>query len=320
MLVQTRLGWGGEGPRFRFCRRGEDAFFTSSLPSSSYCLGSCHLKVEGRTTFVEVWDEEGREGTRFSPLPGVRDVPLLLSNLQKAVRRGLPSLAASSALELSHADFTSLARRLPIVAVEDVRPNSHLPFCVWVLVALSCGYEAKEEDVARLVRVASALASDVEAEERPSDTKSNSSSNTSSNAWKEASARGDDVAMSILVRSAFGGMKGDVSLLLAFGGADLRKAPLLPLPTWDVPRLSPSLLLLEAVDFHCQPSLLKTLSSKTGIEESDVKAAVWEHNSKPNFRRPVTAEDPDPPFFKEWAALRADLKKIQTVRIKSAFV
>lgn len=83
------------------------------------------------------------------------------TNLQKAIRRRHVAIAARTALELARIDMCTLARRLVIIAVEDVRPNAHLPVCTWIMVGLTTKhYMACERDVVWLVQYAQALATD----------------------------------------------------------------------------------------------------------------------------------------------------------------
>lgn len=75
----------------------------------------------------------GAESARFR-------VPLLKSNLQKAVRRHARQAALGTALQLLRQDPAALLRRLPIIAVEDAFWHPWAPAVVWLMMAHSRGF------------------------------------------------------------------------------------------------------------------------------------------------------------------------------------
>ncbi|CAD7940960.1 unnamed protein product [Amoebophrya sp. A120] len=80
---------------------------------------------------------------------GLRKTLLVISNLQKAVRRGEVAAAVASAVFLIHThQDAELLRRLVIICVEDVAPSADLPQLVWLMVAVSSlRYRLTDQDV-----------------------------------------------------------------------------------------------------------------------------------------------------------------------------
>jgi hypothetical protein len=62
-------------------------------------------------------------------------VPLLKSNLQKAIRRFNKDIALTTSIVLLEKDPLSFLRRLPIIFVEDVCLLDSLPIIIWFMMA-----------------------------------------------------------------------------------------------------------------------------------------------------------------------------------------
>ena len=286
----------------------QDARFLPRAPPQSVCVSTHHLRVQGRSVCLELWAAPAEEEV-FCAVPKVRDVPLLISNLQKAIRRGLGRVAGVTARELAHVDPTTLARRLIIVAIEDVRPNAHLPTAVWIMLALSCpSYEITRRDVEWLVCYATALADD--AGHMPP---SKNPPPSTLNLWQAACCREDHVALALLVRSAFGGMTGDMRMLVAAATEDLRAAPRLPWPRSADARLEERDVVRAAVDFHCQPSMLSALARECDATEEEVREAIWHGSSKLNVRGVVASTTPT------WERISTRVEAVQEARVRRAF-
>ena len=66
-----------------------------------------------------------------------RNIPLLKSNLQKCIRRGLTDKAIVTGYNLIQQDFWSFIRRLIIISIEDVSVLENVPFFILVFTCLS---------------------------------------------------------------------------------------------------------------------------------------------------------------------------------------
>lgn len=312
--MQTTLSaaFGVDSPRNVFETSDDSACFVSRSSTGSSKVVECHLKIRGLPVFIELW--ACRESSPpFCPIPRVTDVPLLVSNLQKAIRRRLVAIAATTALELAHVDLVTLARRLVIITIEDVRPNAHVCKCVWIAVALqSRGYAATRADAIWLVQYAQALAQDSIREEPTETTRVDSIARV----WRLANERGDSTALALLVRVAFGGMTGDMDMLVRAANRveTIGYPEYAPWPMDDVARMTIENVIPAAIDFHCDSTLLKELSARSGHSEGDIKYAIWNCSSKANARG-VPADAKTPIFD----AISAHMEELRTARIRRAF-
>lgn len=291
-MPQTTLSAfvGKVAPRCKFVRSSEvNAFFAREVPDGAVLVTTVNLKLPAERVLLELYDARPTTAQAlpvdelFVAHPRCLDAPLLLSNLQKAVRRGLATAAANTAWELAHCDLRALLRRVPIIAVEDVCSNRHLPWLTWLLVAVcSDRHRPTTLDVSRVVDYVYALATHMERLVVPPDPHDHFEK-----WWQQADARGDDVSLAILARAAYGGMDGDVNMLLRASTRDNTIAPTLSLePLATRCRLRHEDLIPESVDFHVDNKLLHDLSMHLDgrVSTLDIKAAIWHCASKCNVR------------------------------------
>jgi hypothetical protein len=215
-----------------------------------------------------------------SPLFNIRPsrhrfhVPLLKSNLQKAIRRRNRDAALRTAWWLLCNDPTELLRRLPVIICEDTQlePQTFVEL-VWLMAAVSKGYRLLWSDAALVMAVvATAL-----------ETTGHWNLEVSGPSLPAGGLLQNPVALALHVRIAFGGMRGDMAFLGRL--RDRVVAGTLPLwmgsPVWleeDIPWLDPEEdILLEAVDQHVYPRLAEAVS---GLQLE----AVWFCRSSVNVR------------------------------------
>ncbi len=179
-------------------------------------------------------------------------IPLLKSNLQKAIRRRERNAALRTAWWLLCREPTELLRRLPVIICEDtqIEERTFLEL-VWLMAATSKGYRLMWADAAWVMAaVATAL-----------ETTGHWNLDVPGPPLPAGALLRNPLALALHIRIAFGGMKGDQ----AFMGRlrDRVIAGTLPLwmgpPVWleeDIPWLDPDEdILLEAVDQHTYPRL-----------------------------------------------------------------
>jgi hypothetical protein len=202
-------------------------------------------------------------------------IPLLKSNLQKAVRRKTRDPALRTAWWLLCKAPAELLRRLPVILCEDTQLHERCFLeVVWLMAAVTKGYCLTWGDAAWIMSaVATALESpgrwNLEVPGPPS--------------ARFGTFAADLLPLALHVRAAFGGMTGDVAFLARL--RDRATAGTLPLwlgdPVWleeDIPWLDPDTdILLEAVDFHVYPRMLDELPGLS-------REAVWWCRSAPNLR------------------------------------
>ena len=219
---------------------------------------------------------------RAEPTSILLPVPLLISNLQKAIRRMRADVAVATAKQLLFIDPVALCRRLPIIAIEDARSDKDLSTCVWLMMSLAIGHHLSNADGAWLVAYAGALAAQLTRVPFPRSCVIRSGRDV----WNRAHGNGDDVAMALLLRAAYGGMHGDVQMLAASATTPHLDAvhivSTIPVLHWTHIRQCD--ILEPSIDFHCMPYILTTLSAETGLSEAQIKTAIWEHSSRINAR------------------------------------
>lgn len=309
--------WCGVAPARTHFVLDEDhvASFVDAPPAGATHVTDTLVKGDALRVTLSLWRVNSHtERKPFRPIVKVADKSLLASMVQKAVRRGRADVAASAALELSHTAPISLARRLIIVAIEDASPDSNLIAVVWLMLAWSCkSADIVEDDVCYLIKYAEALA--VHATRVPID--SHAPIAVSDKVlWEHAQSRRDDVSLALIARSTFGGMACDMRMLLRATESSLVNAPRLALSTVDVPRLTASACMLEAADFHCEPSMLEVLATLHCVSPESVRAAIWQNASSCNFR---SYKQPSLEAKGLWLVIRADAEAIQRRRIARAF-
>lgn len=294
-------------PRTHFLLRDEDAVFLHDIPQGVLYVGICNVRIGVETVCLTLY----RETELSQPValfPKVTDISLLVSMLQKAVRRSLPDVATRVATELCHVNILSLTRRLPIIAVEDVNAcDRSITRAVWFSLAFSKNYGIMENDFKWCVSYATALASSLSRDVRFRD----GTVPSPVTCWKRASQRGDHVSMSLVCRACYGGMKGDVQMLLRAADVDMIHATPLEIRPCVLNRLTYETSIPEAVDFHCEPSMLSVISKLHGVSEDDVKHAIWNNSSKRNIREMNV--EPETPF---WIQIRNDVTLLQTKRLR----
>lgn len=344
-------------PRIHFCLDVDSmvASFVSAPPKGYARLGEARVKGVGQGSnqaYLEVWrGGEAVASTPMTPKPRVTDVPLLMSNLQKSVRRGKQESAALTANELAHCSggFVLLCRRLLVIAMEDVHEHTGRPAdrdlvtLAWLMLALQCGHKPTSGDAHWLMRYAWSLAGHGIDEARPTfgavpdggsvevrgDGKRQKVGKSCD--WQAADERGDHVAMALLIRAAHGGMKCDVEMLKAQAKRDHTAAAAIvrknaAFPFTGASRLGRDLVLLESVDFHIDSKLSAKIGGRAKVAPAEVEDMLWHFSSKINRRLAEAGEkgtpergmgSPDAESL--WLSMIPHVRSLQSERIDRAF-
>lgn len=226
-------------------------------------------------------------------------ISLVKSNLQKCVRRQLTTKALKTAKRFMQWDMQQFIRRLTIIMMEDVILHKSLSTLVWLTAAQSKGFAIGEEIELWLLSIVEYLCRE-KRESYWSERVSNKNQDFLTveylkKIYEEAKKHKErDLLFSLLLRKSYGGMNGDCIMIMSFAtllSQDKCIVSFLPLKSpASIQSLNIKLLELSeieqcSVDFHCYPQLLSILSrSNKDIKESDIKAAIWHHNSKINYR------------------------------------
>lgn len=210
-------------------------------------------------------------------------VSLLKSNLQKAVRRMDSYVACQSLIELIRISPMELLRRLPIIMIEDVTVYEQITILVWLMMA-GVNYLLSIRDVDTLLQITEKLC---ETLDYFPDVKS---SYVSLSDIREIPA-----LMAVYYRREYGGMKGDM-ILLAEALTYYKEQPDKIL-SFEFKEKSSycqkdgyTVIMAEAIDFHCYPQLLSYLSNRTTLISDQIKEWIWNAQSGFNKRKEETIE------------------------------
>jgi len=225
-------------------------------------------------------------------------IPLLKSNMQKAVRRGHADIAVASALAILQKNPMQLLRRLPIIYIEDVCLHDSYPVVVWLMMA-DKEYIITQADIQLILQIVNQLALCPLFYDRSYEN-DNDNDNDLSNKKKQLLSHTflqdkpeHSILLSLYYRMQYGGMKCDVQMLeksiyYYIDHSDKIRRGF----SSDALIIDPVLeILVEAIDFHPFPSLLNDLSRMTGLEKEVIKEFIWFVESAYNRRKPETIED-----------------------------
>ena len=243
-------------------------------------------------------------------------VPLIKSNLQKAVRRRDNLIAIQSALALIQKDPIELLRRLPIIYIEDVCLMDSYSIVVWLMMADKEYGSLKKRDIDIILNIVNSLCD--------CKTYFNYIKNDYSYAFTHESLQftpNGSQLLSVYYRSQYGGMKGDMQMLKV--SVDYyRMHPSEVVKTEfnniDYSKIEREIeVLVEAIDFHCYPSMLNTLNKLTHINKDTIKMCIWFVESGYNVRKPETqASSKEYEKRNEWKRIEKYLEEVRCDLIK----
>lgn len=290
-----------------------DSFFKVSItPSTSkksfiYCSSICeawfdYQPAEGDTYItckegIRLYYRQTNYATR--PVPIVNSppifVPLLKSNLQKAIRRMDTEAALTTALMLLELDPVELIRRLPIIYIEDVCLIDSLPVLIWLMM-VDKEYKLTNNDKWNILSIVRNLC---EVEQfYPNIIKENKEFNFN---MLEKYPHGD-LLLSIYYRSLYGGMKGDMAMLETSIQYYIDNPDKIVKQTKYSPMnltIDPVVRIIdEAIDFHPYPKMLRLIMTNMlndfdlpdEVDGELVKKYIWFCQSAINFRKPETID------------------------------
>ena len=216
------------------------------------------------------------------------DIPLLKSNLQKAIRRGNHPVAVSSALAILQREPIQLLRRLPIIFMEDVSLMDSFPIVIWLLMA-DKQYKMTNHDIDILLQIVYSLS----ACSRYFDDRQLNSQVEYTHEMLETNICYNEV-LSLHYRSLYGGMKCDMQLLknaishYEKNPQDIVKYSFIEKYPFEIG--VNVLIIKEAVDFHPYPNMLEAIYKKTRIDKTFIKTCIWFAESGFNVRKQYTID------------------------------
>lgn len=262
---------------------GEAKFVDSHTQGYSFVRAADCLRLWCKTEQVHHTDCLIYEQTKQSV------VPLLKSHLQKAIRRHNTASALSTAYSMILYDRSALLRRLPIIAIEDVDLIPGTAIIVWLMMAGE-SYKWSEQDirnvlgyVLRLCQTSAYLV------------RTGSEVSMSHSVLSTIQQPMRDELLALFYRIKWGGTDGDMKMLndaiqtyytknLVFRcGPQIYEGPM---PEPLELNLDNPYFLLDAIDFHCFPRMIKRISSITCVPNQRVKELIWICHSALNLRKP----------------------------------
>ncbi len=250
------------------------------------------------------------------------NVSFLKSHLQKCVRRQLTSQTIATAWHLIKLDLNEFVRRLPIIMLEDVTLFQEFDTLIWLMVAISKNYQPSLTQIQWLIQLCSSLASCSQVAEitHSHHCQSVKVADLLKNIDKDQNLteRQKDTFYCLAFRMAYGGMKGDMNMLLNFiQYYRNHQVPIpsigdcqLPISCEEIPNLSKNEIEISAVDFHCFPYILDKITTEyPAYVPNDLKTCIWEFSSKYNVRR--QDDLPDPQWLSMWMEISAFFSQLQ---------
>lgn len=242
----------------------------------------------------------------------LKNKSLLKSNLQKCIRRSYVDEALISAFNLINVDFLAFIRRIIIIAIEDVGIPSNLDFLVWLMIAYP-NYEINNEIIQYLLlTVYSLCIYGYKKTERKNDT---FIVNYNEVIDYYSLDFNNNFINSLIIRSAFGGMKGDIKMInklinMINDGCNI---DIIPISTKNI-YITRSILKSDiiycskyynfpSIDFHCYPEILDLVHQETGIPKLRIKNLMWYFSSCRNKRVNGKKKDYLYPFIDSWQCL-----------------
>ena len=218
-----------------------------------------------------------------------KNVSLLKSNLQKAIRRKLKDIAIRTTMELICTDNAlQLLRRLTIISIEDVHINRYYSVIVWYYLSLTTShYQLTEWDVSIIVSYVAMLC-DIDVFFKYYDY-------AAPIHGMNTALQHNDICFSLYLRFQYGGFDGELELLTKMchllNNNDLvpcdRELEIIPYPTYS----TPIMYLSCSIDFHCFHKMPERVMAKikanypeTTLREKQIREYIWHFDSHLNAR------------------------------------
>jgi len=216
-------------------------------------------------------------------------VPLVKSNLQKAVRRRDSQIAIQSALALLQMMPTEFIRRLPIICIEDVCLMDSFPVAIWFMIADRDYGKLTNRDIDTLLKIVIALCENKNYFPYIKNDLKYEFTHTMLQYCPNS-----DCLLSLYYRSKYGGLKGDIKMLNV--AIDYYRLHHTEVHKTEFGVINYEMIekdveiLVEAIDFHPYPQMLSILNKRTDIDKETIREFIWSPESGYNVRKSDTIE------------------------------
>jgi hypothetical protein len=237
-------------------------------------------------------------------------VPLLKSNLQKAIRRCENEIAIKSCLAILKKEPLELLRRLPIIYIEDVCLIDSYTIIVWLMMADKDYGNLNNMDIDIILNIVNSLCN---CRDYFHYIKNDICYN-----YSHELLQNNDQLLAIYYRSKYGGLKGDIQMLKVATNyylanpSEIKKTEFNSI---DYSSLNGEIeILAEAVDFHPLPYMIHILNRLTFIDKETIKMCIWFAESGYNIRKLETIEASK--LYKETKEWKKIEKYIDDIRVE----
>lgn len=247
----------------------------------------------------------------------------LKSHLQKSIRRSCIGKALKTTVHFLDIDPSDFLRRLCIIAIEDALPLDGYSTLVWLMVACSKEYSLSNSHVGWILGYVHDLAKCGYYEQIE---KKEAIPLRSLRLFKQEQA-GRNLCYSIMLRHAYGGMRGDKEMCHAstalWQSRFNTKSRFLELLareqifiTYPTTALQKGEWILAAIDFHCYPGICDKLWEKHDTYTTEqIKEAIWHCSSCVTNKRNIATDEgqrqwDNVTYRKVWLEIRKDFNSI----------
>lgn len=223
---------------------------------------------------------------------GWKNIHLLKSLLQKAIRRGLNDIAVKTAFTMIKVDCEAFLRRLMVIMIEDSTLHNSFALLMWLYAAVTHNYKLIEKQVSWILSLVNWLSLSKKCIEHI-DYKPISFPYLMYNVLHD---NNDDatkfVLYAIMLRISYGGMAWDVNMMLQVVSWCINKKMSIDYQQFDiidyktVSQLKNDEILYYAVDHHCCQQLIQMVKYiHKDYTNEQIKKCIWECSSKFNVRK-----------------------------------
>ena len=226
----------------------------------------------------------------------------LSSHLQKCIRRMDSLKSIQTAKHFINLDINSFLRRLPIIMLEDVCIHQSFSILIWLMIAISKGFQIKNEIVQWLLGIIYYLSKETKKQfyfnhdmkELPFDNNN------------------DIIYQTLCFRKKYGGMKGDMNMIEyykhLFHQNNLEiKNDKINLMKLDIVDLEYKDWNYQANDFHCNRFVIHKIKNYyPEYSEEILKRLIWIYSSSYNKRIHKEKEE-----NKDWDKIKKRVRYIQ---------
>ena len=226
--------------------------------------------------------------------------PLLKSHIQKCVRRMLDTNSVLSAFHLMRLDFSSFARRFPIIAIEDASLHIGLAVLIWFMMVDPKQYLSRTHIryfLGLVVKITKCK--ELDRAELENGKVSKQKDFDVFPFWHKCETLKcnalQTILFSLVVRRSYGGMSGDMGMLAAtcekwYAENNIKDHMITKCNQVKITRyLALNDFVLAGVDFHCFPNIIYKIAIKyPDVSEEKIKQCIWTMSSSLNYRTHVS--------------------------------